>query len=90
MTILQKQNMHNTIFLVNYENEQFLDDLKKYKVQSRFFKAGLLPLPIDSLNITYCYVVDKALNIDNIFIPNKDVLDQTILYFEVMNRRLLH
>ena len=90
MTILQKQNMHNTIFFVNYENEQFLDDLKKYKVQSRFFKAGLLPLPIDSLNIPYCFVVDKALNIDNIFIPNKDVLDQTIQYFEVMNRRLLH
>ena len=51
-----RQAFYDAAGKINYENEQFLDDLKKYKVQSRFFKAGLLPLPIDSLNIPYCFV----------------------------------
>lgn len=80
MTILQKQKVHRIIFLVDYENELFIYNLRKYRPQSHFYKRGLLPLPIDSLNIPYLFVLDKDLVIKHLFIPNKEMLDQTTQY----------
>lgn len=90
MALFHKLNMKNVTFFINYANEHFLDDLKKYKVQSRFFKVGMMPLPIDSLNLPYCFIVDREMKVSNIFIPNIEYLDQTIQYFEMANRCLLH
>lgn len=82
MTMLHERKMHRMIFLIDYENERFMNDMKKYQPQSRFFKRGLLPIPIDSLNIPYLFVLDKDLNINHLFIPDKGMLKQTVQYLE--------
>ena len=59
MSLLQKVNMKNVIFLTDYEDQCFLDDLKLYRIKGRFFKIASLKIPIESMDIPYLFVIDK-------------------------------
>ena len=56
--------------------------MKKYHPQSQFFKISSLPIQVDSLDIPYLFVLDKEFKINHLFIPNIDMLNQTVRYLE--------
>lgn len=82
MTILQKQKESRIAFLIDYDNERFLHDMKEYHPQSQFYRVESLPMQIDSLNVPYLFVLDKELKINHLFIPSIEKLNQTVRYLE--------
>ena len=84
MSLLQKVNMKNVIFLTDYEDQCFLDDLKLYRIKGRFFKIASFKIPIESMDIPYLFVIDKDFIINKIYIRHNSMTDQTLSYLKYL------
>lgn len=82
MSLLKKANIKNVVFLVNYEVQHFLENLKLYKVKGYFFKIGDLGIPIESMNLPYMFVLNKDYIVNKIYVPHDSMTDQTLSYLK--------
>ena len=83
MSLLQKVNMKNVIFLTDYEDQCFLDDLKLYRIKGRFFKIASLKIPIESMDIPYLFVIDKDFIINKILSFFKGISQQMQIFHNI-------
>lgn len=87
--LLKKLKGKRVIFLADYTNKRYLKEFQKaYNTDHRFFKIEALPIPMEELNVPYFFLLDKKLEIDCIFIPHKEMLDQVEKYLEVIKDKI--
>jgi len=65
------------VYLEKAEASEDTPDFRCFKTEASFH------LPIDDLNIPYLFVTDKNLLVSNLFIPHKEMLEQTELYLSI-------
>lgn len=90
MPLLKESGIQQIVILGDYTNKRFLRKMKElHEIDFRCFKTGeSFHLPIDDLNIPYLFVTDKSLLVSNLFIPHKEMLEQTELYLSIIPERL--
>lgn len=90
MPLLKKSGIQQIVILGDYTNKRFFRKMKElHEVDFRCFKTEeSFHLPIDDLNIPYLFATDKNLLVSNLFIPHKEMLEQTELYLSIISERL--
>lgn len=85
MSLLQRSNMKEVIFLIDYEDRRFLEDLKLYKITGHYLKTKFLNnVPIENMNIPYLFVSDENLVVNKIYIPHDSMTEHTLLYLKYL------
>lgn len=88
--MLKASGIEDIVILADYTNKRFLKKFKEnHEIEYRCFTIENSPrLPIDDLNIPYLYVMDKNMQVDCLFIPHKEIPEQTERYLKTMAERL--
>lgn len=87
--LLHKLNNERVIFLIDYSNKRYFKEFKKTcNANHRLFKIDSLPISLDTLNIPYFFLLDKNLKTDCVFVPHKEMLEQTEKYIEIIKKRI--
>lgn len=89
MPLLHKLSHKKIFFLIDYTNKRYFDEFKKTcNANHRFFKIESLPTSLDTLNIPYFFLLDKNLKMDCVFVPHKEMIEQTEKYLEIVNNKI--
>lgn len=87
--LLQKLSDERIIFLIDYTNKRYFEEFKKTcNDNHRLFKIESLALPLDTLNIPYFFILDKDLKTDCVFVPHKEMINQTERYLEIVKKKI--
>lgn len=88
--LLQELKDCRVIFFMDYTNKRYIQEFKKSYIigDYRFFKVEFLPIPLDTLNIPYFFLLDRNLKTECVFIPHKEMINQTEKYLEIIKNRI--
>ncbi|MDR0680580.1 MAG: hypothetical protein LBG15_01835, partial [Dysgonamonadaceae bacterium] len=80
---------NNILFLGMYENNTSLKILKpQYNIQDmNVYNTGALSLPAEEMGFPYYFVLDSALRVTDVFVPNKIVPELTDRYLKMIRER---
>ncbi len=73
----------NVLFLVSYENEDFLREIKSYQIEATYLKENEILIPADSIELPYLFVWNNREKVvDRFFIPTTYNIEQIGIYLE--------
>lgn len=88
--LLQKLSNERVIYLIDYTNKRYLEELKKTcNANYRLFKTESLVLSLDTLNIPYFFLLDKEMRTDCVFIPHKEMIIQMEKYLKIIEKKMI-
>lgn len=88
MSVLSEQvdsiGIENVLFVGNHRNHILFERaFKLYEINAtHLFNSERLPLPMESAGYPYFFILDKDMNVSNIFFPTKGVPEPTRVYLE--------
>lgn len=90
LPLLDKLSHRPIILLADFSNKRFLKKIKEnhninypcYRIKTVF------PIPIEELSVPYMFITDKDLQIECLYIPHKEMLDEAKKSLEIITNRL--
>lgn len=90
LPLLNKIGNQSIILLADYTNKRFLKKIKEnhhitypcYRIKKLF------PIPMEELSVPYLFITDKDMQIECLYVPHKEMLDEVEKCFEIMTDRL--
>lgn len=75
----------NVVFLATYSNNRDLYVFKHVnEIRNCIYNIDLLSIALDKINLPYCFVLNADNSMSHLFIPRKEMLDQTEEYFKII------
>jgi len=85
LKVLSKSIKNRLLFVTSYSFERYLYTFKRinnFKLPIYNIVPNKIKIPVEELNIPYYFVLDSALNIHDIFVPEKTEPENTEKYFK--------
>lgn len=81
----------NLVFIASYLNDRDLHVFKRVnEIRTPIYNTESLPIPLEEENLPYCFVLNEDHSVTHLFIPRKEMLDQTEEYFTMIRDLFSH
>ena len=84
----KKLEKGNILILAHYKNERDLYLFrKKNPTDLKFINIGSLDIAVEKANTPYYFIIDNDFTAKSVFVPAKELPEQTERYFDVVKRK---
>lgn len=90
LPLLDKVNKEQVILLADYTNKHFLKKIKEnHQIKYSCYRIkSILPIPVEELDVPYMFIADRNMQIECLYVPHKEMLDEVEMCIDILKNRL--